>query len=81
MSKITPTLDRLSELQMEAYRQGRYAETADKVVLCERVSERGCCGGIDDYGERAPDHCDLDAPCWRHGRLFEIVDRWWRRYC
>jgi hypothetical protein len=49
-----------------AYRNGKYAEGASFVALCERIMNRKCTG----VG------CDLDSPCGRHSRAISVAGRY-----
>jgi hypothetical protein len=56
--------------QLAAYYRGTYAYIARSVDLAMRHMERPCVGVV----------CDLDAPCPRHERTGEVVQRYLRRY-
>ena len=57
-----------SQLHVYQNHPEKYAEIWNKVNIAHRHGSKPCIG----------DGCDLDAPCKRHDRTLEVVERYYR---
>lgn len=66
-------IDNIQDPQLRYYYKHpqKYAETARAIDLCMFIGKKPCVG----YS------CDLDAPCKRHDKTAEIVNRYLKMKC